>query len=228
MDPITGMALAQGGASVIGGMMNSDAQDSANNRNHIEAEINRGFQERMRSTSHQTEVQDLIKAGLNPILSAGGQGAAMASGSTATADAAKPGDGISNGISSALGVATASKGLQATNENILNTKADTTNKNEQTALIGEQTKATAAQAKLAQTTSNQITQMLPSMLKKAQADGDFARVNNIMGIAQSGISSANGIKDLLNPAKGLLGNPLKAPNLNPEFPNPKFGTPFKP
>lgn len=41
------------------------------------------FQERMRNTSHQAEVEDLKKAGLNPILSAGGQGAPAPSGASA-------------------------------------------------------------------------------------------------------------------------------------------------
>lgn len=48
-----------------------------------QAKLNRDFQERMSNTSHQREVQDLIKAGLNPVLSALG-GASTPSGSAAS------------------------------------------------------------------------------------------------------------------------------------------------
>lgn len=41
------------------------------------------FQLNMASTQHQREVEDMKKAGLNPILSAGGQGAAAPSGASA-------------------------------------------------------------------------------------------------------------------------------------------------
>lgn len=75
MDPLIGAGLISGGANLIGGLFgNSSAKR--------EAARNREFQERMARYAHTYEVEDLRRAGLNPILSANG-GAATPSGSMA-------------------------------------------------------------------------------------------------------------------------------------------------
>ena len=72
------------------------------NYNGAEALANRDFQERMSNTSYQRAVEDMKKAGLNPILAYANGGASTPGGSGATIT------GASMGMpsSSALGVST--------------------------------------------------------------------------------------------------------------------------
>uniref|UniRef100_A0AAU8AYF2 DNA pilot protein n=1 Tax=Dulem virus 193 TaxID=3145670 RepID=A0AAU8AYF2_9VIRU len=67
-------------------MMQNTRQSQAYNA--AEAAKNRDWQERLANSAHQREVADLKKAGLNPVLSAGGQGATTGSGASASSDAA--------------------------------------------------------------------------------------------------------------------------------------------
>ena len=53
--------------------------------NAQEAQKNRDWQTEMSNTAHQREVNDLVSAGLNPVLSAGGGGANTGAGATASA-----------------------------------------------------------------------------------------------------------------------------------------------
>lgn len=76
-------ALIAGGASIIGSLISAGSARAANEVNIKLARENREWQEYMSNTAHQRQVQDLIAAGLNPILSVGQSGASTPSGAVA-------------------------------------------------------------------------------------------------------------------------------------------------
>lgn len=127
--------VAAGAASYLGARKSAKAADRAVKR-QIEWERERS------QNAHQWEVEDLKKAGLNPILSAGGEGAVTGGISAPVPD--------TSGISG-MGTAMAEAMQQSTNAQlnramagktgaeVANINADTENKNKQSALIEAQT-----------------------------------------------------------------------------------------
>ena len=76
--------LVSTAGSLYANRKNIDAQKEANSINWEIARQNNATQIEMANTAHQREVRDLRRAGLNPILSAGGNGSSTPSISAAT------------------------------------------------------------------------------------------------------------------------------------------------
>lgn len=128
--------LAAGGLSLLGGIAQNYSARSESSRN-------RSFQERMSNTAHRREVEDLRKAGLNPILSVN-KGLSTPSGSIAQ---------FSNSAKDASNTFTAAR---LAKEQIKNIQADTDLKGEQATQAMFAGLNQAASAKLSQNSAKNV------------------------------------------------------------------------
>lgn len=175
MDPITGAAIAAGGASLISGLFG--AHKSAK-LTKSENQKNRDWEKTKMQNAYQWTVEDMKKAGINPIAMYGDANGATMAGGTGTAD---PGDAyaqLGTNTASALSAATQAMGLQKQQAEIKNLNANT-------GLQGAQTGKTQAETRYTDM-KTQIEPMLAQSLVKLQsAQTEKAKQETITEIANA-------------------------------------------
>lgn len=140
------LAGSQLASSLLGGFFQADAQREANAVNQSNSREQMNFQRFMSDTSHQREVSDLSKAGLNPVLSAS-RGASTPAGSVSVAQPVNHLSGLADGVSK--GVSTAIDKARLDNE-LKSADADRKLVAAQTATAGTQAQLNSANATTAQ------------------------------------------------------------------------------
>lgn len=166
--PIIGAAIG-GGASLLGGMMQNSAAKAAS-REQME------FQERSARHSYQWAMEDMGKAGLNPILAYKQGGAGTLSGSTYTPQ--NIGAAAATGATAGAGVASSAIQASRNQAELANIAADT-------ALKGSQDKTQAAmqvQALAQAGQANANTALAQEQAIQAQMSSDVMRSQLIQNL----------------------------------------------
>lgn len=202
--------LVTGGVpGLLSGINNSQQQSSANQINLDQAQVNRDFQERMSNSAYQRGMEDMRKAGLNPMLAFSQGGASTPSGSTGSVSPVK------TDVPNALDKASTMMGMKSTAKAVEQSEAQTEKIRSDTGLNSGVAGIQQAQIKKI----NADASISSAEATRAQQEADFYKKNpemipieKISGAASSalGVGADAGILlRLLGGAMGRGGKSLR-------------------
>lgn len=189
-------SMALFGANAFGQYKNYEMQKDTNAQNLQVAREQMAFQERMSSTAHQREVEDFKKAGLNPILSAGGQGASSPVGASAQMVNPMQGVDINETTSSAVEAFKKTREAQKIKKELEAIDATVENTKQQTKTSKSVQKKENATAKYLRTQDK----VLEPHVNSAHSKADFDRttkdtMTNLIKMQNKGWSKIKGVND---------------------------------
>lgn len=187
-------SLIGGGLSLIGG-------ESANRANRAIASDQMNFQRFMSDTAHQREVEDLRKAGLNPLLSANAGASTPAGASTTMTNTLSD---LGDKIATSARESALFKQQQKINDSTINLNRATE------ALAGvkqitesNNAKAAAAEAERAKMQMEVDKSAQPVRLKLAPANEVLNTIGNVVGPAATATGAGLLLKKILSPFGGV-------------------------
>lgn len=199
--------IISGAASLIGGHSAAKAEEKANAQNVALQRENQDWEERMSNTQYQRATQDMLKAGLNPMLAYSQGGAGTPTTSAATVE---PVEGMAKAINSAGSKAMEALAQQQIAANIDLTRANASKARSEAAVsaasVGEdisgramandllraQVQESWARRDLTTEQRDQLIQMLPYLqqLNDAQTTSAYASANSAQSAARASDSTA--------------------------------------